>query len=97
MVLAARTRIGSSPGTALANIAPSRRFYAGGGGSVRGYGYQEIGPRDTAGAPSGGRSLVEFSLEARVDTGLMGGAVQVVPFIDAGNVDESITPTLRGM
>lgn len=97
VVLAARARVGSAPGTALSNIAPSRRFYAGGGGSVRGYGYQEIGPRDTAGAPSGGRSLVEFSVEARVNTGIMGGALQLVPFLDAGNVDELITPTLWGM
>lgn len=97
VVMAARVRLGSIPGTALENIAPSRRFYAGGGGSVRGYGYQEIGPRDTAGDPSGGRSLTEFSLEARVSTGLMGGALQLVPFVDAGTVAESITPTLSGM
>jgi len=97
VVLAARTRVGSIPGAALADIAPSRRFYAGGGGSVRGYGYQEIGPRDSAGAPSGGRSLVELSAEARVDTGLFGGNLQVVPFIDAGTVSESITPTLSGL
>ena len=97
VVLAARTRIGSIPGTDIANIAPSRRFYAGGGGSVRGYGYQEIGPRDTANAPSGGRSLVEFSLEARVGTGLLGGALQLVPFIDAGSVAASATPTFKDM
>jgi translocation and assembly module TamA len=97
VVLAARTRIGTIPGADLADIAPSRRFYAGGGGSVRGYGYQTIGPRDTAGDPSGGRSLVEFSLEARVDTPLMGGAVQVVPFLDAGTVSESVSPTLSGL
>ena len=97
IVLAARTRVGSIPGTDIANIAPSRRFYAGGGGSVRGYGYQEIGPRDTANAPSGGRSLLEFSLEARVGTGLFGGALQVVPFIDAGSVSASVTPSFRDM
>lgn len=94
-VLAARVRLGSIPGTALGNIAPSRRFYAGGGGSVRGYGYQLIGPRDSLGEPSGGRSLSEFSLEARVKTGLMGGAVSLVPFIDAGAVDETVLPRLR--
>ena len=27
------------------DIAPSRRFYSGGGGSVRGYGYQQLGPQ----------------------------------------------------
>ena len=97
VVLAARARVGSIPGTALANIAPSRRFYAGGGGSVRGYGYQEIGPRNTAGDPSGGRSLVELAVEARIGTGLLDGAVELVPFLDAGTVAESITPTLSGL
>jgi translocation and assembly module TamA len=94
VVMAARTRVASIPGTELANIAPSRRLYAGGGGSVRGYGYQQIGPRNSLGDPSGGRSLVEFSLEARVNTGFFNGALQVVPFVDAGSVDQSVTPTL---
>ena len=95
VVLAGRVRLGMISGTGLESIAPSRRFYAGGGGSVRGYGYQEIGPRDTAGAPSGGRSLAEFSLEARVSTGLMDGALQLVPFLDAGAVSETVTPTFH--
>ncbi len=97
VVVAARARLGSIPGTSLANIAPSRRFYAGGGGSVRGFGYQQIGPRDVLGGPSGGRSLSEFSLEARVQTGLMGGALALVPFVDAGAVDASVTPRLRDL
>lgn len=92
VVLATRARLGSIPGTALGNIAPSRRFYAGGGSSVRGYGYQRIGPQDTLGEPSGGRSLVEFSLEARIKTGLMDGAVSLVPFVDAGSVGTGPTP-----
>lgn len=96
-VLAARVRLGSIAGAPLADIAPSRRFYAGGGGSVRGFGYQQIGPRDTAGEPSGGRSLSEFSLEARVGTGFLGGALALVPFVDAGAVDEGPTPRLRDL
>lgn len=97
VVIAGRGRVGSILGTDIANIAPSRRFYAGGGGSVRGYGYQEIGPRDDQDEPNGGRSLVEFSLEARVGTGLFGGAVSVVPFIDGGAVDRSSTPGFRDL
>ena len=97
VVVAARARLGSIPGTSLANIAPSRRFYAGGGGSVRGFGYQQIGPRDVLGEPSGGRSLSEFSLEARIQTGLLGGALALVPFIDAGAVDETVTPRLKDL
>lgn len=96
-VLAARVRLGSMPGTDIVDIAPSRRFYAGGGGSVRGYGYQAIGPRNSLGDPSGGRSLSEFSLEARIATGLFGGALSVAPFVDAGTVDAGVTPSFRDM
>lgn len=97
VVLAERVRLGTIPGTDVGSIAPSRRFYAGGGASVRGFAYQAVGPRDALGNPSGGRSLSEFSLEARVKTGLMGGAVSVVPFIDAGTVGTTASPTINGL
>lgn len=97
VVLAARTRLGSIAGAELANIAPSRRFYAGGGGSVRGYGYRAIGPRDLAGEPNGGRSLVEFSLEARIRTALFDNAVSVVPFADLGSVARGSTPDFAAL
>lgn len=90
VTLAGRARMGSITGASLSNIAPSRRFYSGGGGSVRGYGYQAIGPRDAFGDPVGGRSLAEFSIEARVRVGAFG----VVPFVDAGNIYTSSTPSL---
>lgn len=92
VVLAGRARVSSIPGAALSDIAPSRRIYAGGGGSVRGYGYREIGPSNDVGDPTGGRSAVEFSLEARVQTGLMDGAIGIVPFVDAGSVSEDALP-----
>ncbi len=92
IVLAGRARFASIPGAELKQIAPSRRLYAGGGGSVRGYGYQAIGPKNSSGDPTGGRSLTELSLEARVNTGLLDGAIQVVPFVDAGTVGEKSTP-----
>jgi len=97
VILAARTRLGAIAGTTLDNIAPSRRFYAGGGASVRGYSYQRVGPLDATGEPTGGRSLTEFSLEARVKTPLFGGAVGLVPFVDAGTVGPNATPTLSGL
>lgn len=92
VVLAGRVRFASIPGADIANIAPSRRLYAGGGGSVRGYGYRDIGPQNSEGDPSGGRSLTELSFEARIRTPLMGGAVGVVPFVDAGTVGSGSTP-----
>jgi hypothetical protein len=45
IVVAGRARFGSIFGIARDELAPSRRLYAGGGGSVRGYGYQQLGPR----------------------------------------------------
>ena len=92
IVLALRTRLGSIPGAPVAAIAPSRRLYAGGGGSVRGYDYKGIGPRNSLGDPTGGRSLTELSFEARIRTGLLDGAVSIVPFVDAGSVGDDPVP-----
>lgn len=91
-VLAGRVRVATIPGAPLEAIAPSRRLYAGGGGSVRGYGYREIGPLTNSGDPLGGRSLVEVSAEARIGTGYMDGAISIVPFVDAGSVGLDPTP-----
>lgn len=93
VVLAARARFGTILGSTVDQIAPSRRFYAGGGASVRGYGYQAIGPRDADNDPIGGKSLAEFSLESRVRFGNFG----VVPFIDAGNISTSFLPRFRDL
>ncbi len=88
IVLAARARIGSISGTTRAALPPSRRYYGGGGGSVRGFGYQELGPRDPNNDPIGGRSLNEAAAELRYRFGNFG----VVGFIDAGQVYESSIP-----
>lgn len=49
------------------DVPPDRRFYAGGGGSVRGYEYNSIYPaeRDLLGLTPGGQGLLEGSLEVR--------------------------------
>ena len=88
LVIAGRARAGSIQGIERDELAPSRRYYGGGGGSVRGYGYQRLGPLDPDGNPVGGRSLNEFALEARYRFGDFG----IVPFIDAGNSYESSLP-----
>src|SRR3546814_3726515 len=87
-VIAGRTLLGSSIGSGRADIAPSRRLDAGGGGSARGFGYQELGPRDMDNDPLGGRSVNEFALEARYRFGNFG----IVPFVDAGEVYRSSYP-----
>jgi translocation and assembly module TamA len=93
VVLAGRLRFGSIDGVARDSIAPSRRFYAGGGGSIRGYGYQKIGPVDQNGDPLGGKALTEFSAEARVRFGNFG----IVPFLDGGNLYTSSLPKFSGL
>ena len=92
VVIAGRTRVGTIMGAPVDDIALSRRLYAGGGGSVRGYSYQGVSPRNAENDPIGGRSLVEFSLEARIKTGFLGGALSVVPFVDAGAVNRASMP-----
>ncbi len=94
VVLAARTRLGTIAGAPRDQVAPSRRFYAGGGASVRGYGYQAIGPRDPNNDPIGGRSLTEFAIEARVKAF---GNFGIVPFLDAGNIYTSPLPKFTGL
>ena len=106
IVIAGRARVGSIAGISRDNLAPSRRYYAGGGGSVRGFGFQELGPRTVEANPNydptdpdeedsptifrpvGGRSFNEFALEARYRFGNFG----IVPFIDAGQVYDSVLP-----
>jgi translocation and assembly module TamA len=89
-VLAGRARVGIIAGAERSDIAPSRRYYGGGGGSVRGFGFQELGPIDANGERIGGRSIVEFAVEARYRFGDFG----IVPFVDAGQASNSVIPTL---
>ena len=90
IVLAGRLRVGSIPGIDRSSLAPSRRFYGGGGGSVRGFGFQELGPKDPNNDPIGGRSLNEAAFEVRYRFGNFG----IVPFVDVGQVYTSTLPRL---
>jgi translocation and assembly module TamA len=80
-VLAARSSFGSIPGGTNAAIPFDKLFYAGGGGSVRGFAYQSAGPRDAFNNPLGGASVLEANLEFRQRIGKSFG---VVAFVDAG-------------
>ena len=88
LVLAGRIRLGTIQGVGLYDIAPSRRLYAGGGGSVRGYAYPGLGEQAPDGKPVGGRSLNEASVEARYRFGNYG----VVAFVDAGQAYSETMP-----
>ncbi len=82
-VVAGRVKFGSLIGPVLADAPPDRLFFAGGGGSIRGYGYQSVGADVLAGDPVGGLSLVETSLELRAR---VSDKIGVVGFLDAGLV-----------
>jgi translocation and assembly module TamA len=85
LTLAARVRTGwLEPVAGSADdVPPDRRFYAGGGGSVRGYEYNSIypGERDLLGLTPGGQGMLEGSVEARYRFDNGWGAVV---FIDGG-------------
>ncbi len=88
LVLAGRLALGMAAGADREEIPADERFYAGGGGSIRGFRYQSVGPlvNDT---PTGGSSLLEMSLEARYR---MSDNVGFVLFADGGNAFEREFP-----
>ena len=88
-VLAGRVGLGALGGAALDDIPANWRFYAGGGGSVRGYAFNSLGPTVFWGPVIGGRSLFESSAELRIR---VTDTIGVVPFFDAGNAFESSLP-----
>lgn len=90
-VLAGRAKLGALAGPALADIPPDRLFFAGGGGSVRGYAYRGIGVENPDGTVTGGRYLLEGSLEARFRAT---DEIGIVGFIDGGYVAADTFPGL---
>ncbi len=111
IVVAARGRVGSIYGAELAELAPSRRLYSGGGGSVRGFGFQELGPKVEVANPKFDPTdpdekddptiSVPTGGRSLVEFALEGryrfGNLGVVGFVDAGQVYESQSPRLNDM
>ncbi|MGP1274383.1 MAG: autotransporter assembly complex protein TamA [Caulobacterales bacterium] len=94
LVIAVQGRVGGLFGVEAEAVPADLRFYAGGGGSVRGYGYQALSPRVigiNSGElePFGGRSLAEASLEARWRYSERLG---FVGFVDGGVASTSLQP-----
>lgn len=90
LVLALRGSVGSILGEDRDEIPADERFYAGGGGSIRGIAYQTAGPLDDNDDPRGGRSVAEGSVELRLRLRNDLGAVL---FVDGGTVFDSTLPT----
>ncbi|WP_273759037.1 autotransporter assembly complex family protein [Bartonella sp. ML70XJBT.G] len=84
-VFAARAKLGTIIGSDRAQVPSDILFFAGGGGSVRGYAYRNIGVKTGNDAIVGGRALVEGSAELRFS---LNDKIGVVSFLDGGSVGE---------
>lgn len=89
VVGAVRLTAGTIGGAGHSMIPADERFYAGGGGSVRGYAFQFVGPLNEDGKPRGGRSFGLLSAEMRWR---LGGNWGLVAFADGGMVDVGSIP-----
>lgn len=105
LVVAGRARFGSIFGIERDELAPSRRLYAGGGGSVRGFGFQQLGPKIEVPNPKFNPEkpkkakptlILPIGGRSLTEFALEGryrfGNYGVVGFVDAGQVTESETP-----
>lgn len=90
--VAARAGFGATFGNGLLDLPVNKRFFVGGGGTVRGYGFQEAGPLDGANTPIGGRSYAVGGTELR---GMVTDEIQLVGFVDAGTVMASPLPDFK--
>ncbi len=88
-VIALRGLVGTIQGATTFQVPPDQRFYAGGGGTVRGYKYQSIGPRFASNRPTGGTTVAAATVEYRQRIGESFGAAV---FLDAGQVGTSGSP-----
>lgn len=93
VVMAARTRFASLAGEETPAIPANKRLYAGGGGSIRGFEFQKVGPLDSANDPVGGRSLFEVGFELRYR---ITDEIGIVPFVEGGQVWDGSVPDSSG-
>lgn len=90
---AGRVTLGSIDGVEVDQVPADERFYAGGGGSIRGYEYQQVGPK-LDGVPVGGDKLLECSAELRIQPG---NRLGYVLFVDGGTVYNDLLNDTRSL
>lgn len=90
--LIGRGALGATQVDAIDDLPPSLRFYAGGDQSVRGFGYKELGTRDSSGAVVGGRYLVLGSAELER---IINERWSLAAFLDVGNAMDDLTIDLE--
>nr|WP_321450484.1 BamA/TamA family outer membrane protein [uncultured Carboxylicivirga sp.] len=86
LTLAFKGKLGTAKATDGSDyLPPEERFYAGGSHSVRGWSRANLGPKNDNGIPLGGKSMLEGSVEARIN---VTPKLILATFMDAGNVWE---------
>jgi translocation and assembly module TamA len=91
VVLAGWAHGGTVTVSSLNNLTPNKRFYAGGVGSVRAYGYKLLGPLDANRVPIGGRSVLEYGLEGRFK---VTDTIGFVLFAEGGSISTKASPSV---
>jgi translocation and assembly module TamA len=81
-----RSEIAATESDNFNALPPSLRFYAGGAASVRGYGYKDLSPTDSAGNLIGGKYLTTISAE--IDY-LVVDNFGLAAFVDAGDATDN--------
>lgn len=87
-----RARVGSTWTDEFDALPSSVRFFTGGAQTVRGYGYQSLGPKDEDGDVVGGRNLLVSSVEFEHRFMKNWG---IALFYDTGNAIDSFDDALR--
>ena len=77
-----RADLGTTYSPDFVDLPPTVTFFAGGDNSVRGYGYETLGPLDDEGNVVGGRHVASFSVEF---DRLIAEKWSVAAFVDVGD------------
>ncbi len=93
VIVSSWSRFGATFAGSEGTVPSNKRFYSGGGGSIRGYGYQLAGPVDEDGDPEGGNAVAEFGVEMR---GRVYKDVALAAFFEGGSAFESRYPDFSG-
>lgn len=90
--LLVRGELGAIQATTFSDLPPSQRFFAGGDQSVRGYGYQQLSPKNSDGEAIGGQYLTVASIEADY---LIYKNFGMATFLDVGNAGDDVLTSLK--
>ena len=93
-----RLQVGHTETEQLRELPPTIRFFAGGDQSVRGFGYQDLGPLDEAGNVIGGEDLLTGSVELEyrfLEKWMFLEKWGVAVFYDTGNAMRTFSGSLE--